>query len=369
MPRLLLKIWFPLEDRLSASKTFGPRFHRWLPDGRTDEISLPTGHPESKLTVWFERTGYTEGDFVHFDYKQREVDPNIIRRQAWLDAGPLRGLMELESITDKQAKCLRQNKLGDDEYIALGKKVIKHLHPPLARFISILRTNYGQYWLPEPLPWDSRRESIGSYFRSLGLTWSLDGGESWTDFIPDEPTLFLKGEFSAKFQHYMTRDDWAELRHTVESDYCPSLAGSILTLAHKFYDQGELKYALVEGITALELSLGELIRNQLHKYADDKSIESILGHFHEERLPFRVITAATFLERPPVDTLKRCLKAIELRNNVVHEGGTPDDEASKPVVLAVLEAAGAFLEGQGPSYRFPSADSANYSVPEEEWGK
>jgi len=150
----------------------GPLFNRWLPNGRSDSIILTDS---IDIEVWFERRGYVDRSFIRYDKKKNEVDPKIMALQGKLDAGQLWGEIEYSDISENELDAVLNNKIDSDEYISLGKRLVKTLHPPLSNFINKLRTQYGQYWLPELSPWDSRSESLGSYCSTtIWLEWSND---------------------------------------------------------------------------------------------------------------------------------------------------------------------------------------------------
>jgi len=108
MPKLLLKFGINLEakDTQFALEHHGPQFHRWLPDGEKDAILLDTGDPNAVLKVWFERRGFVRDGFIVYDRKRQEADSEIIPKQAVLDAGPLRGLLEIQEISAEEIMSL-----------------------------------------------------------------------------------------------------------------------------------------------------------------------------------------------------------------------------------------------------------------------
>ena len=56
---VLLKFFFPLERyELGPLPPSGPLFHRWLPDGEKDAITLSPPSEHYTLKLWFERWGY-----------------------------------------------------------------------------------------------------------------------------------------------------------------------------------------------------------------------------------------------------------------------------------------------------------------------
>ena len=97
MATLIFKLIVPLErhDIEDFDRPHGPIFHRWLPDGEKDSILIQTKSRNVKVLVWFERCGFVQDGWIKFDYKKRETNSTILKRQAKLDAGPLRVRIEV----------------------------------------------------------------------------------------------------------------------------------------------------------------------------------------------------------------------------------------------------------------------------------
>ena len=186
MATLIIKFTVPLEryDLDEFNRPHGPLFHRWLPDGEDDRISINTKSKDIKIHLWFERCGFVQKGWIQFDYKKREIDPLILKRQAVLDAGPLRGVIELKRVKQTEIKAIANSKESDASYIRLSKRLIKIINENVIPFIKTLRLYYGQYWLRELSKWNSKTESLGNYFRHIYAKYSIDNGKKWNDFIP-----------------------------------------------------------------------------------------------------------------------------------------------------------------------------------------
>jgi hypothetical protein len=362
MPKILLNFLIVLKNCSlpEYSQLPGPLFHRWLPDGMKDAIMLDTGEPNAVLKVWFERMGFVNNGFIEFDYVRREVDPEIIPMQAILKAGSLYGLLEIQDISNEELTALLENRAGDEIYVKLGKKVVnKLLYPPVSKFISIFQSNYGQYWIQELEKWDSREESLGHYCKyRLNLHWSSDNGKTWSKFVPNIPEtrpIEFKMDFSPKaiFHEYPTKEDWQELTKVVQEGYEPQLAATILARANQHLDQRNLRQALIEGVSALDVAIGEFFRQKLNS---DTTLYSYISELRKMSVAARVITIATSLGKVSKHDIEYAVEAINMRNNVVHDGEDPPENA-KDALCGLFNIIRELLAG--PRCKFPSINPGN----------
>src|SRR5438445_13025050 len=104
MPDLLIKFIL----RLGSKTGFGggPLFHRWLPRGDKDAISVEVEAGDLQLCL--ERRGHVNEGFVFFDFDRRAVDDSIVRKQGMLDGGPLFGRLRLSDISEQELEFLRR---------------------------------------------------------------------------------------------------------------------------------------------------------------------------------------------------------------------------------------------------------------------
>lgn len=367
MPEILVSVALVLEDYSLPDfiRPKGPIFHRWLPRGERDALTLPTKDPDMELQVWFERRGYVRNGFVRYDHERREVDEDIVARQAILDGGPLFGRLTISNITDDELESLEQEKVGSPHYVSLGKRVVQVLQPALSTIIELLTVNYGQYWIRNLDPWDSRRQSLGAYCRSqLQLSWSSDDGETWSPFRPEEPTTSLDAVLPSEdeFAEYLLPDDLGTIQTAVSAGYSPGLAESSLASAHRLFDQGQIRYAFVEAVTTAEIAVSDTVRT-IASGSDE--LRDAMQSFHT--LPIRAQLSILGSNSAEIssDDLENAISAIDIRNKIVHEGLDVHNSAQNSRLLLSLFSVVTTLF-RAPEFKFPRLASGNRLYPDED---
>jgi hypothetical protein len=320
----------------------GPLFHRWLPDGRNDAVALPTADNRNSITLWFERRGFVEGGFIRYDRNRSEVDQAIMRRQGNLEAGHVLGEAEYAALTESELTAIRSDGGGTSEYIGFGKRVVQFLQPPLSAFVDLLRTQYGQYWLPELRPWDSRRESLGAYCSTtLWLRWRERPDQEWRRFLPTDQssTIVVEALPRRGCGEYLTEADWRHIQATFQGCGNAPLALRVLARAHELQDTGHVREALIQAVTGIELSIESFLTARNTR----RSSKIVLPpQFFNLPLKAQLAVVVTASDLVPEATLERATKAIDLRNDIVHEGKACNDP-SWELLLALMECGQALL--------------------------
>jgi hypothetical protein len=247
-------------------------------------------------------------------------------------------------------------------YLRLGKEIIEAwLYPPVSRLINLLRVYYGQYWIPELAKWDSRDETLGSYCQHLGMTWSADHGDTWTAFVPDRPGQIWVVEKTRHLQ-FLTQKDWKTIESTVNAPDELSPAAFALARTHELRARGQIKNAFIEGITTLELALDEHMRRKLDQR---KQLLETAQAFY--KLPLKTKTAILVAQanQAVLDNLEFALRAIEIRNDIVHEGKSPPSDSAKVLsgLLCII------TEILGQEFKFPETYPGNARSSAENWEK
>ncbi len=354
---LIIRFIIPLGN--DANFGGGPSFHRWLPRGIEDaiETNVEVGH----LQLWFERRGYTE-NIVQFDFERQEVDADLVSKQGRLDAGPLFGRLRLADVPNDVIDVLRRNLTGDANYVALGKSVVKSVHPIIERLLRLFRQRYGQHWLKVLGPWDSRRLSLGAICYDWNMSWSDDSGANWHPFKPDKMARKYDAEERTKFNEYLTQSDWLDLKTATEKGDYPSLATELVTNSHRMLSESQLRHAVVEAVSALEVAISDAVRAPIK--GSNNLTDSAASFLKDTPLKARLVVVASFFGGIPAATVEDALAGIELRNRVVHEGFVPEQQSMKQV-RAVQEVAAVLVPG--PRIKFPVLSDSNFIADANVW--
>ena len=338
----------------------GPIFHRWLPDGQTDALVLKM--PGGNVSMWFERRGKMTGvGYIEYDDKSADFDVDRMARQALLDGGALFGELTLTALTDAEYQAVLEERIGSEEYVTLGKRVVKdYLDPSIRRLTQLLREVFGQYWLGAHQAYDSRHYSLGHHCYLLGVKW-LASDKTLHDFIPNARThaiLTATYTLGRKYPEYLSQQSWGQVRQLLETSYTPPLAAVIAQSAHRLADQGFLRQALVEAVTAADLAIEHRLKSGGSPLAES------IGGF--ENLPLSACLVIAAANVPiPANTLTEAIRCIKIRNEVVHEGTDPPPTTST-ALDSLLETISQLL-GE-PRIQYPSAWTGNeLRVRPEDW--
>jgi hypothetical protein len=336
------KLWFKFGLHLTEQRSDvrGPVFHRWHPRGSDNAIELDTGDPNASLRIWFALE--VEASLGLFSLEKIEDLAN----QGAVQGGPLRGLLSLKGVDDQTVEILEEgavekameraveagsvdpdtaSQLVSDKYVTLAKRVAqKIIQPSVSRFVERLRNEYGQYWLVPPREWDSTQESLGGFCSHLQLRWSTNPDGKWRKLLPDLPEACGVLEVGGKdsFKQFITETDWDHIGETLEYEPARALAVDLTLRARRLLDEGNVHFALIESVTALELAVRVFVRAA----ADGrKALLKKLQEMYDQPRPWQVI--AVGLGRVSNDDLIAACDAIRMRNKMVHDGAAPEDRA------------------------------------------
>jgi hypothetical protein len=338
----------------------GPLFHRWLPRGIDDSIeaNVEVGH----LQLWFERRGYTENGMVRFSFERHDVEESIVKKQGRLDAGPLFGTLNVENVADNVMEGLRRDLTSDPACMEFGKRIVKSVYPVIERLAKHLRVQYGQHWLTPPEKWDSRYRSLGALCADWNMSWSEDDGQTWHPFKPDNSVRNYGPLEQTKFNEYLTQEDWLAVKSAVEKGDAPTLAAELAANSHRLISDLEMRHALVEACSALEVAISEAVRTPIK--ASSKLTDTVASFLKDTSLKARLVVVASLVGNISSDLLEEALGVIDLRNRIVHDGFIPEERDMR-LVRAVLEIVARVLPGS--LAKFPVQSASNFIAETHDW--
>jgi hypothetical protein len=364
MSIITLRFAKSLDERRDFHNYFGVRFHRWLPDGENDAITVESEYSGVKVKLWFQRFGYVERGMIEYNQDRKEVDPTIMIKQGLLESGPLYGKIESFEITDDELQVLEEKRIDDAIYQELGKRIAKTLDPILVKFFYVMRIHFGQYWLPEFEKFNSEKESIGHHLRFLFMTWSKDEGKTWEELKPDNdrPVVSVYISSPKSFITLMTETDWKNLQVILGIEYKSSLAAITLARTHQYLEEKDARRAIIEGSTALELAIEEFVKTKLD---DNATLNANIQGFWNLPIGARFTSIAITLEMSKID-IENTLTAIKWRNKIVHDGWEPEFYPARVKIISLLHTTARLLNG--PEFKFPDV-GGNAIMSVEAWEK
>jgi hypothetical protein len=242
-------------------------------------------------------------------------------------------------------------------YRALAVRVRDILFDPLDAVLQIIRLRFGQHWVPA-LPRTVRLTGAPDRFFLLFIpfSWSADEGETELEFdVPlPEPHRWQNRDSDSDLLQFMSRDDWDELarsaaRWNQHDGFVADYAFESFTRARRLRDEGDLRHAYVEAVTALEVALNAYRRrtDQPVLKRDDGNDPSLGDNLRS------LLEADDRLARFAAQ-LDQARGAIDRRNDIVHEGKTVAPYAVEELD-ALLDVVRGLLD---PPPKVPSAATA-----------
>jgi len=184
-------------------------------NGKRNANILNTGYETAKLKVWWEPTLsiFKELDckneatlpiYNYLDFKS-EVMNSLYKRYFYFNQWEnsrkpkqeryfFNGEIEINEIAKNETKALINDKIGDSDYIFLGKRIINNYFlPQIYSYFNNMDLNDEFYYIWKRIYWDPNEESLGSYCRKINMKWSMDDGKTWVNFIPEYPLISNEG--------------------------------------------------------------------------------------------------------------------------------------------------------------------------------
>lgn len=321
MAVLRIKMKIPIEaEALIATPTLS--FFRWLPIGKVQGIQVEEDGVE--LLLWFDlQSTWWASEQKAEDLKNHV---NVLAHYIWAEV-TVRGVdnslaSHMQNFDYKRD--LRYSEQGlKREYEDLGWKALRVVIHRYNRLIEYARSIKNQFWLQ---PYELDRNLMHNQYLHFNATASINGGRTFR-FKPTNRiviTAILRSE-----DEYIREDEWGNVIDFVRNDNKAPLVNEVLATAEQLLANGYDRSALMEAVAALEVAVARFGRahrqnpdlaskygsrlgvSELDKQIDHMGLSGTIRYLLPLILPDNVL---------PEETLSGCRKAIEQRQNVVHNG-------------------------------------------------
>ncbi len=325
-------------------------FNRWLPSGEKDALIRTRDNFTARL--WIDKSCVESPSPLTEEYISEWV--NICVNKIYVDV-EVQNVPEdlITFIYDERdrpkgeihhgikPKDKDYNRLGE-AYKELGKEVLKMAIEGYNRFIIFSRNNKGQYWLSERSFDVDRISSSNVEFNSKvrsnsykWVRWCPPFTDTITVQIPDnEPSI--------------RRDEWEQIKEFVKSNSRSNLVLELLANAQSLLDNNHRRSAIIEVISALEVSVHEFAKSprtddlfpnsNIRKRIHVNNLKSQVKHIGLSLTVNYLLPILFPSDILPIKVLNQCQKAIDLRNNIVHNGSRDVKEALvRPLIYAVIK--------------------------------
>jgi hypothetical protein len=312
-------------------------FHRWIPDGQQDAIKYNENGIE--LRIWFDVectwwASQPDREEIARTYNVRAHRVHVSACSNVSDA--LRDHIQTKSSGSKTSAT---NEDVVSEYQSLGRAIHKLTAVRLNSLIGYARAVKGQYWVEE-MPYDEANQ--GQFYIRNHAKASFEDGEIYR-FNPDSTVALVASLEEQK--RLITAEEWERAQTFVLGNARPPMVGSLLASARELASKGHKRTALIEAVSALELKLHEFARERDKGLIPERiqiRLESEgLGNLIEKvglRGAFGTVIPLILNEQEmPTEIIAQCRDAIEIRNNVVHNGQRNIEEQRLWPILAAIE--------------------------------
>ncbi|MGA2162327.1 MAG: hypothetical protein ABSG28_09085 [Methanoregula sp.] len=174
--------------------------------------------------------------------------------------------------------------------------------------IDNIRNYFGQWWLSENFPFDEN---------SFNDTFWRDSDGEWKRIYPK--TIVLKCPVRL---FGLSKRDWQELGTRLQKPTKVNMFGTMMANAKAHLDNNDGRVAIVESVCALESAIKQYIPSLLAEMVEPPIPEGLLDNAVKE-MGLRLTATIIFVHLSKKlnldsDNCSKCLQAIEIRNNIVH---------------------------------------------------
>lgn len=318
MPDLIIDLKIPIRVEHSIGAP-ALTFSHWLPLGKEQGITIDERGLE--ILIWFDlQSTWWASQPTEDDLKN---NVNVLAHYALCQV-TVRGIEpNLSNYVAKRGYDKPNDSVNDaheNQYTELGNRVIKTVFSRFNRLIAYARVEKGQFWLVE---YDLEEGRDNNFFRSLEAKAKIDDGDTF-GFNPVcmKPIVIHMVEE----KRYISETEWSKVIEFVVGNERPSLTLELLSRANQLAKHGFARSALIEAVTALEISVSDFAISNgklANKFGERLAVNSLKKQVEHLGLSGTVRFLIPLLldnDALPSNVLSACQEAITIRNNVVHNG-------------------------------------------------
>lgn len=301
-------------------------FYHWAPVEGTDILVRET--VEYRATLWSNRTclGNEDDDFertisVYMDKVFVDVEifdvPEAVVRFIYDERDRFRGKNYGVQPEDENYDCL------NNAYLKLDVTALKAAFAITNRLLSYARNYKSHHWLSEreldEKNISSRNNEFNAKVSSDDFDWVRWGAHNQMYGILKFPsqTMLIK------------KEEWDKVKEYVKADSKPNLTFELLANTRVLQNGGYRRSAIIEALSALEIAvyefskapkLEQLLTTNLANRIDANSLNQQVKHLGFSGTIRYLVPVLFSAEVLPREVLDKCYQAIQVRNNVVHNG-------------------------------------------------
>ena len=315
------------------------------------QLVVPLGHPDSEnhpmeFYCWLP---LDEADRIRFDDADRSLTLSIVSDRSDSAASVPANAPVWSVIADVTVRNLPDEVIAgikippdyshihdlefleNNPHIRLAKETVQYVIDRVNRLLSYVRNHRGQYMLTEIPP---MHHSVTSSL--LKLKAKIRVGESeWKSWRPPGGVLqwTAKG-YRGDRERIINKEDWPEIQRAVTSNERPNLVRELLAGAEALAYEGHRRAAITEAVTALEVAIHRFATNPNKDVLATARCHVTGGESLKKQVEHMGLTGSVRYLLPvivteskvPTELLQSCSAALDLRNNVVHNGQRDVDE-------------------------------------------
>ncbi len=229
----------------------------------------------------------------------------------------------------------RMGKIDDSLcFLQEGKIIARCFEKALKILDEVFRYRLGQYWNEIYIPFDSRKNSIGSWFHdNYQAQWKKPSETEWKFFFPSSLGGSLTGFLhdDSSYNNLIIESDWEVIKKSCEQFQPIPVIEKILSEANFHLENGDHILSLILGVLLIDLLLNEKVLKNI----SPGKLEQYKNKIEKLPMSAKIIFLGKTLKNSDEIQLIELHNLIKIRDNVVHEGYqiTEQDHIDKKIKL------------------------------------